>query len=63
MAQYESSNQGVTWDTAFESGGVGGFGVGQSIVMLIIDTVFWLLAAWYLDQVRQLADHPLTPLA
>ena len=48
MAQYEGSQQGVDWNTAFSSGG---FGVGQSVLMLLFDIVFWLALAWYLDQV------------
>ena len=48
MAQYEGSQQGLSWAEVFHGDG---FGVGQSILMLIFDVGFWLLVAWYLDQV------------
>ena len=52
MAQYEKTGRGVDWSGAFE----GGFGVGHSVLMLLVDIVLWLSIAWYLDQVG--AAHP-----
>ena len=46
-AQYEGSQQGVTWDTA----GDDDFGVQSALNMLFFDIFFWLFIAWYADQV------------
>lgn len=58
MAQYEGSEQGITWSSA----GNGDFGVNKSIMMLLIGIAFWLFVAWYLDQVTMLQPQPQPPV-
>ena len=46
-AQYEGSQQGITWGTM----GEGEFSFATSLTMLLVDIVGYLFLGWYLDQV------------
>jgi len=45
--RYEGSQQGITWATMHD----GAFPFSKTLLLLLLDTVLYLLLAWYLDAV------------